>query len=239
VSEVNKLWTKLYTRNSEADEIALHSAGATIRHRNPFEHLEVPRNESNPAKEFIRRWVAPFYMVSLANPETEEIKVLANAADQIDLTTTRQLLGYFDWRPKKVASLFAAINRYTELEDIIGTHLLKSEVCYAGYGYCIALAGFATEKSKDYLTRYLRYYLGRKDLGFEQAEAYCALERIDKQAVDTLQDQWQEFIAGSPDFTLDDHRQKLSGSLAAIGQIRAAKTKRDAGRDCSDSIVHN
>jgi hypothetical protein len=135
------------------------------------------------------------------------------------------LLGYFDWRPKKAASFFAAINHYTELEDIIGTHLLKSEVCYAGYGYCIALACFATEKSKDYLARYLRYYLGRKDLRFEQVEAYCALEHIDKPTADALQDQLQDFIAGSAGFTLDDHRQTLAGSLTAIEQIRAAKTR--------------
>lgn len=225
MSEVNKLWTKLYTRNSEADEIALHSAGATIRHRNPFENLEVPRNEENPTIEFIQRWVAPFYMISLANPETEEIKALSNAAAQIDLATTRQLLGYFDWRPKKVASFFAAINRYTELEDIIGSHLLKSEVCYAGHGYCIALATFATEKSKDYLTGYLRYYLDRKDLGFEQVEAYCALEYINKSAVDALQNQWEAFIEGSQDFKLDRHRQTLSDTLATIEEIRSPKNR--------------
>lgn len=225
MSEVNKLWTKLFTRNSEADEMALHSAGAIIRHRNPFEHLEVHRNESNPAREFTRQWVVPFYMMNLTNPGAETIQALAKAADQVDLETTRQLLGYFDWRPKKVASFFAAINHYTELEDIIGTHLLKSEVCYAGVGYCIALTCFATKKSKDYLARYLEYYLGRKDLGFEQVEAYCALEHIGQPAADALQDQWQDFIAGSPGLTLDDHRQTLTGSLAAIEHIRAAKTR--------------
>ena len=39
----SKLWTRLFKKNTMQDSIALHVAGATVRHRNPFEDLEVIR----------------------------------------------------------------------------------------------------------------------------------------------------------------------------------------------------
>ena len=57
---IKKLWTKLLSQNTEADEIALHVSGATVRHKNPFEDIEVPRNEEEFTKEFVDKWVVPF-----------------------------------------------------------------------------------------------------------------------------------------------------------------------------------
>lgn len=56
------LWTKLFTSKSEKEAIALHVAGATVRHRNPFENIEVPRNDDELSDEYIEKWVVPFYM---------------------------------------------------------------------------------------------------------------------------------------------------------------------------------
>jgi hypothetical protein len=42
--KVIKLWTKLFTKKTEQEAIELHVSGATVRHRNPFENIEVPRN---------------------------------------------------------------------------------------------------------------------------------------------------------------------------------------------------
>jgi len=33
---MKKIWTKLFTKNSTVEEIGIHIAGATVRHRNPF-----------------------------------------------------------------------------------------------------------------------------------------------------------------------------------------------------------
>lgn len=57
--DYHKLWEKLYSRNNDETEIELHSAGAAVRHRNPFENLEVPRNDAPLTKEFIDTWVIP------------------------------------------------------------------------------------------------------------------------------------------------------------------------------------
>tara|TARA_R110002051_G_scaffold15658_1_gene48428 strand:+ start:230 stop:583 length:354 start_codon:yes stop_codon:yes gene_type:complete len=69
---------------------------------------------------------------------------------------------------------------FKELVDIIGVHLLKSQVCYAGKGYCMYLALNNSEKGINYLKKYLDYYLTRKDLHFDQTEAICALLWTDK-----------------------------------------------------------
>jgi hypothetical protein len=161
----SKLWQKLFTNNDDATEIALHVSGATVRNQSPFDELESHRNEKELTEEFIDKWVMEFYMNSISNPDQETIAKFAAAAKEITPEIVKQLLGDFDWRPRIVGAYFAAIKGYNELRDIIGIHLLKSEVCYAGYGYALALAVFADEKSKTYLSLYLDYYLKRKICG--------------------------------------------------------------------------
>lgn len=41
---MRKLWEKLPSKQNDETEIELHVAGASVRHRNPFESLNVPRN---------------------------------------------------------------------------------------------------------------------------------------------------------------------------------------------------
>src|SRR5580704_4085896 len=136
---LNKLWTKLFSRNEEKDEIALHSSGANVRHHNPFESLEVPRNGDELSQELIDKYVVPFYMSDLSPSDEPSIHHFAEVAREIDSSIVKMLLRDFNWRTRIVGAYFAAINAYPEFEDIIGKHLLKSEVCYAGKGYCIAL----------------------------------------------------------------------------------------------------
>ena len=148
--------------------IELHSAGATVRHQNPFEELESYKSESEIDKKFIDKWVIPFYMVGIHNTD-EFISNYSKVKSDVNLEIAKQLFGDFNWRTRIVGAYFSAIENYVELEDIIGTLLLKSEVCYAGGGYCFALASFNTEKGINYLKRYLDYYLTRKDLHFVQS----------------------------------------------------------------------
>lgn len=75
---IQKLWTKLFADNNEADEIALHVSGATVRHKNPFEEIEVPRNEEEFTEEFVDKWVVPFYINSLSNSDDTTIKAFAD-----------------------------------------------------------------------------------------------------------------------------------------------------------------
>lgn len=218
-----KLWTKLFTRNDETDEIALHVSGATVRHRNPFEDLEVPRNEQDLSREFIDKWVVPFYMPNLTNADDVTILMFAEAANEINVGIVKKLLGDFNWRSRIAAAFFAAINDYKELEDIIGNHLLKSEVCHAGAGYCLALASFKTERSKAYLTTYLEYYLDKKDLWFDQADAFCALEYLDEVGTNKLLDKWYSFVADKENWKLERSREYFKSCMETLEMIRKQK----------------
>lgn len=221
-----KLWTKLFTHNDETDEIELHVSGATVRHRNPFESIEVPRNEEELSEDFVEKWVVPFYMNSLSNADETTIKAFADTAKEINLEIVKTLLSDFDWRTRITGAFFAAINNYKEVEDIIGRHLLKSEVCYAGSGYCLALATFSNEDAKNYLTAYLDYYLDRKDLWFDQADAFCALEHLDKGKADKLLDKWNAFIADKEYWSLEKSRKHFNSCMVTLDKIREAKIRR-------------
>ncbi|WP_452227618.1 DUF6000 family protein [Lacinutrix sp. MEBiC02404] len=159
--------------------IELHSAGATVRHKSPFENLKHYESEIEIDKEFINKWVLPFYM---SFPKKDDIFWnFKEVKSELNIEIAKRLLGNFNWRTRIVGAYFATIKNYTELENIIGTHLLKSQVCYAGDGYCFALASFNTENSIGFLKKYLDYYLTRKDLQFEQTSALLALNWTDKQ----------------------------------------------------------
>lgn len=217
-----QLWTKLFTHNEETDEIALHVSGATVRHRNPFENIEVPRNEEELSGEYIDKWVVPFYMNSLSNSDEQTIKAFAIAAGEIDIEIVKKLLGDFDWRARITGAFFAAINNYNELEAIIGRHLLKSEVCYAGSGYCLALATFGGDNAKDYLAAYLDYYLDRKALWFDKADAFCALEHLDKDHANKLLDKWNSFLADKEYWNLEKSRGHFNQCMLTLDKIRQA-----------------
>lgn len=217
---LSDLWRKLFTRTTESEEILLHVVGATVRHRNPFEELEIPRNDHELTEEFIEEWVAPFYMNTLANCEPAVIASFADAAKKIDLMIVKNLLGDFDWRPRIVGAYFAAINDYKDLGLIVGRSLLKSEVCYAGAGYCVALASFATEEAKEFLITYLDYYLGRKDLWFDQADAFCALEFLDREAAAQRLEKWEDFVSDKPYWNLERSRGHFRDSLEVVSRIR-------------------
>ncbi|MCX6317117.1 MAG: DUF6000 family protein [Bacteroidetes bacterium] len=220
---MKKLWKKLFRRNSEEDEIAMHTAGATTRHRNPFEQIEVPRNDEEITQEFADKWVAPFYLEGLGNLSESAIHSFATAAMEIDVEVVRQLLGYFDWRCRITGAYFTAINQYASLEEIIGNHLLKSEVVYAGSGYCLALASMGTEKAADYLYSYLQYYLTRKDLWYDQGDAFCALEYISPARAAGLLDLWEAFVADKENWSLESTRTHFQQCMQMVERIREVK----------------
>jgi hypothetical protein len=155
------------------------TAGATVRHKSAFDNLEHFQSETKIDAAFIKKWVVPFYMFQ-PNETDKFIADFKKIAPELTIEIAKILLGDFNWRTRIVGAYFTLIKNYTELEDIIGTHLLKSQVCDAGTGYCLTFASFNTKKSLAYLKQYLDYYLSRKELYFDQDSAMAAINYLDR-----------------------------------------------------------
>jgi hypothetical protein len=205
------IFRKLFTKQNDVNAIALHS--------NPFENIEMAGNQDVLPLEFTTKWVKPFYMGFLS-PKEERFSAAKDAAKEITPDLVKILLENFNWRTLTTGAYFAAVNRYIEFEDTIGTLLLKSNFCYAGAACCIALASFGTEKSIDYLKQYLDYYLERKNLAHDQPEALCALWYLDKNAAIGYQDRWGKFVANRPGWNLEEYKKQFNQSMEHLERIR-------------------
>lgn len=159
----------------------LHSAGATVRHLSPFTHLPTHKNADNLTVDFTQKWVVPYYMEIGAYSNSACIDAIKQAKPEITTDICLSLLGDFNWRTRKVGAYFAAVKGYSELIEIIGTHLLKSEVCCVGHVYALTLAFFNNEQCIQYLNKYLDYYLTRPALYFDQKMVLEAVLYLDKQ----------------------------------------------------------
>ncbi len=166
-------------KKENLSDIQMHSAGATVRHKSPFEELTSYVSETGITQNFREQWVIPFYF-EFNNHSDEWIQKMINLKPTITEKIILQNLGDFDWRTRSTGSYFAAIKEVRNTEDIIGTNLLKSEVCFAGARYAITLAVFNSKKSTDYLNRYLEYYLTKPELYFDQQYVLEALKYLDE-----------------------------------------------------------
>ncbi len=220
--DFHNLWQRLFTANDQATEVALHMAGATSRSHSPFEQLAAHRNQEKLTKEFINQWVNPFYLVSLPGLDDQEFAAFVQATKEITPAIVRQLLGDFNWRPRITGAYFAAIKGYEELTDILGVHLLQSEVCYAGAGYALAFATFQNERAQDYLKAYLDYYLTRPDLWYDQADVLAALHLLAPAEAATYNASWQAYTVNKPNHSLEDTSNWLRESITMTEKIRAA-----------------
>lgn len=183
-------------KDEELESLRRHSAGAIITHRSPFENLPTPYKEGNLPRDFILRLVKPFYMPNLCLPSFQNNFALVR--DELDDDVIMSLLENFDWRPRQVGAIFAAIQKRTDFVTPIGNLLLKSELCYAGRSYALALASFGTSESIAFLERYLDYYLAQADLPFDQFDVFAALIVIDretgKRRHEAFTKRWESFI---------------------------------------------
>lgn len=84
------------------------------------------------------------------------------------------------WREQLTGAWLLGLKNWTQFTESIGNLLIPSVTCYAGQGYCFALASFATVESADYLCRYLNKYLPQKDKFYDQLWAMSALIWIDR-----------------------------------------------------------
>ena len=204
----------------------LHSAGATVLHRSPFDDLEVPVS-SGPLDTGVRdRWVKPFYMAVPDNLVSIEA-ALRPLLPEVSAELVNTLLAYCDWRPRTVGAFLVALDRRSDFEALVGTLMLRSDVCYAGRAYCIALAQLNTPTAVGFLQQYLGHYLMRNDLWFDQADALAALRYLDEvngttnsSAFDQL---WLDFASSKPNWNLTQTCSRFNATLRGLESFRAGR----------------
>lgn len=158
----------------------LHSAGATVRHVSPFDSLPTYKNDIDLSADFIKKWAVPYYMEIGSYNNSNWAHQIKEIKPEITKDVCLNLLGDFNWRTRLVGSYFAAVKDYKELINIIGTHLLKSEVCCVGHIYALTLAFFNNKDCIGYLNKYLDYYLTKPSLYFDQKFVMEAVLYLDK-----------------------------------------------------------
>ena len=145
----------------------------------PFDHLPSHRNASALSKDFIDKWVIPYYM-TLGKYGYDWVDTVSVIEPEITKEITLQLLGDLNWRSRLVGAYFAAVKAFDDQIDIIGTHLLKSETCCVGHVYALTLAFFNKENANQYIDAYLNYYLTKPKLYFDQQIVMSASVYLDK-----------------------------------------------------------
>ncbi len=189
--------------------------------QSPFADLEVPVSSEAISKETLE-WVLPFYLRRIDEPGwADEMRLRLSALDQ-DLV--RQLLSFPNWRPRIVGGYLAAIGGYVALEEQLGRLLLRSDLCYAGRGYALALASFDTSQSLGFLTRYLDHYLDQEELWFDQGDVMAAVVLLDRlhgtHHADEHRDRWDRFVANKPSWSLERFVERFERSLGVLRALR-------------------
>lgn len=204
-------------------QIKLHSVGATVRHNSSFTDLPSFNNDFELSEEFIRTWVTPYYMLIGAN-NSQIIETFRDAENKITKEIVITLLSDFNWRTRQTGAFFAAIKNYSDLIEVVGIHLLKSEVCYAGQVYAFVLAFFNTTKCVEYLNLYLDYYLTKPDLWFDQRQVMEAIAYLDKiNGTSDLQqhfNNWLKFIANKPYWSKEINTDWIESQIELIKAIK-------------------
>ena len=208
-----------------SNDVERHIAGATVTHAGPFATIQVPKLTEPLSREFCEKWVVPFYRASLFRGVDEFVESLLPIADEITPSLLATLLSDFNWRPRITAAYFAAVLIENSVEDHIGNLLLRSDVCYAGNGYCLALARFNSHKSVEYLSKYLTHYLSKPDLHFDQGAAIGALAHLDEtngtSQIETFAEQWDRYETASGTYDKQKHIGRFGEQFSAVVRIAA------------------
>ncbi len=201
----------------------LHSADAIVRHAGPYSALDVPVSMENPTNAFITKWIQPFYRWGIREP-AKFIASYSPVRRDVNPELIASLLTWFNWRPRTVGAYFAAIERRAEFTDHIGKLLLRSDVCYAGKAYALALASFNNDRAIRYLADYLDYYLTKTDLYFDQGPVMGAIAHLDKvngtQILPDYIGKWERYVADKPQFVaLSQIVLGFEGQMSALRRI--------------------
>jgi hypothetical protein len=209
----------------ENQEISLHVAGATVRHSNPFENIEVFKNSVEIDQEFRDQFVIPYYMdIPIKLADKKGIEQFGQVKDDFTRDVVKKLLGDFNWRTRQTGAYFAAINDFREFEENIGQLLLESEVYYAGKIYALTLAKFNTKSGLAFLTKYLDHYLANLDLFFDQKEALTAVKYLDEingtNNYDKYLVAWCNFIKNKQNWKMEITTDSLASDIEGIAEIK-------------------
>jgi hypothetical protein len=194
-------------------------------HQSPFGDLVVPVSIT-PLDALLRdRWVKPLYM-AVPHDLGTVVPLVRSKFDEINADLIRALLAELNWRPRIVGGFLVALDPRADFEELVGKLLLRSDVCYAGESYCLALGRLNTPRALGFLQTYLRYYLRRADLYFDQAAALAAVRYLDQVngtshsgEFDRL---WSDFIRDKPHWDLDGTYARFNAAMRCIGDLRAS-----------------
>ncbi len=185
--------------------IECHLMGATVLHEHPFGDLPCTYLGTGLEKEYEplhMKWVDPYYFNVGSYYPNDWIQKMRSLKGELTEDVILELLGYVNWRPRSMGAYFAMVAEMPHLLDVIGVHLLKSEVCIVAKTYLIAIAYFNSPWGMHYLQRYLDHYLTQYHLAFDQFEAMetlCYLDHINgTKYMVKYEEQWTEFVIHQP-----------------------------------------
>ncbi len=123
------------------------------------------RRYVTPGTGNIRRYLKLLNGNVLTLDEAERTRFLQQLAESARQASDHELAMLLDseWRSRLTAAWLIGLDRREQFRDRLGELLLASEVCYAGQGYCLALARFATAADAELLAAYLDAYLPQLD----------------------------------------------------------------------------
>jgi hypothetical protein len=136
-------------------------------------------------------FVRPFYlkllggnMILLDEVEGADFRRrLVNAARDISDKQLETLFIEREWRGRLSAAWLTGLSDRIGLVSTIGELLLRSEVVYAGRGYCVALALIGNEECVSFLRKYLDIFLPLNGRAYDQSWALGALSHLLEGAV--------------------------------------------------------
>lgn len=167
----------------------------TFKYKFKFAKLTSLKNDYELSRQFIEEWVAPYYLEVGQTFDKEGINHLVNIKAKITSEIIKLNLGDSNWRSRQTGAYFAAITNSDDFVDVIGTHLLKSEVPYASRIYCLTLSHFNTATCVNYINNYLEYYLDKPDLWFDQRDAMQAIVYLDKiNSTNHVAQHWENWL---------------------------------------------
>ncbi|MFJ9609679.1 DUF6000 family protein [Kitasatospora sp. NPDC101176] len=195
------------------------------------ELLDVIDRYVKPATQGVGRYLHLLHGNFARDDESERTPFLQSMRDAAREITDEELeiLLESEWRSRLTASWLIGFDRRDHFRDILGDLLLASQLCFAGQGYCFALARFGTDEDAQHLTVYLDRYLQRPDCQYDQHWAISALLHVDSLtgsnhaarilAPGGLWDQWNEPQprSSSPSRFMDDLCSFAAGSEAGGG----------------------
>lgn len=138
-------------------------------------------------------WVNPIYMrmlhgnfshmllaQELSEDRTETMETIRRCVADVEPTIVEVLIAQREWRARLVGAWYAGLRGWRQFIDQLGRLLLDSELCFAGQGYCVALACFSGVECAEHLCSYLDKWLPATNKFFDQHWALPALKWIDK-----------------------------------------------------------